>query len=136
MLWRGLTDPNIDTPMAITAAGLAGKYNITRKETDEYALRSQKRWRLANNNGHFKQEIEPMKIKSRKGEILFEVDEHPSETTLESLAKLPPAFTKSGVITSGSASVSLFPELPKQFYRAYVTALLRLLLRVMRRFER
>jgi acetyl-CoA acetyltransferase len=58
----------------------------------------------ANNNGNFKQEIEPLKMKSRKGETSFEVDEHPREATPESLAKLPPVFKKDGTVTAGSAS--------------------------------
>lgn len=69
-------------------------------------MKSQSRWRLANNAGYFKQEIEPLKFKTRKGEVSFEVDEHPREATIEQLAKLPPVFKKEGVVTAGSASVS------------------------------
>ncbi|KAI6180310.1 3-ketoacyl-CoA thiolase, mitochondrial [Aphelenchoides besseyi] len=103
-LWQGLTDQHIKTPMGITAENLGEKYGITRQEVDEYALKSQNRWRLANNAGYFKKEIEALKLKSRKGEIAFEVDEHPRETTIESLQKLPPVFKKNGLVTAGTAS--------------------------------
>ncbi|KAI6171542.1 hypothetical protein M3Y97_01027900 [Aphelenchoides bicaudatus] len=104
VLWQGLTDQHIKTPMGVTAENLGAKYGITRKEADEFSLKSQSRWRLANNAGYFKQEIEPLKLKTRKGEVSFEVDEHPRETTPESLAKLPPVFKKDGLVTAGSAS--------------------------------
>ena len=103
-LWQGLTDQHIKTPMGVTAENLGEKYKLTRKETDEFALKSQNRWRLANNAGYFKQEIEPMKLKTRKDEVSFEVDEHPRETTIEHLGKLPTVFKKDGVVTAGSAS--------------------------------
>lgn len=60
---------------------------------------------LANNAGYFKAEIEPVKVKGRKGEESFEVDEHPREVTIENLAKLPPVFKKEGLVTAGNASV-------------------------------
>ncbi|KAI6204271.1 Acetyl-CoA acyltransferase 2 [Aphelenchoides besseyi] len=107
-LWQGLTDQHIKTPMGITAENLGEKYGITRQEVDEYALKSQNRWRLANNAGYFKKEIEALKLKSRKGEIAFEVDEHPRETTIESLQKLPPVFKKNGLgVSDGAAAVVL-----------------------------
>ncbi|KAI1724753.1 acetyl-CoA acetyltransferase [Ditylenchus destructor] len=103
-LWQGLTDSHINTPMGITAETLGEKYKITREEADEFAHKSQSRWRLANNAGYFKAEIEPMKLKSKKGEEVFEVDEHPRETTPESLAKLQPVFKKGGLVNAGNAS--------------------------------
>jgi acetyl-CoA acyltransferase 2 len=103
-LWQGLTDPNAKAPMIITAEMLAEKVGVTRQEADEYSLQSQNRWRAANDAGHFKQEIAPLKIKSRKGGISFEVDEHPRGATLESLAKLEPVLLQGGVVTAGSAS--------------------------------
>jgi acetyl-CoA acyltransferase 2 len=103
-LWQGLTDWQINTPMGLTAEKLGEQYKVTRQEADEFALKSQNRWRLANNAGYFKNEIEPMKLKSKKGEEVFEVDEHPRETTAESLAKLAPVFKKDGLVTAGNAS--------------------------------
>jgi len=106
VLWQGLTDWGCNTPMGVTAENLGAKYNVTRAECDEYAHRSQTRWRLANNGGWFKAEIEPISVKSKKGaETAFEVDEHPRETTPESLGKLPSVFKKDGgLVSAGNAS--------------------------------
>ncbi|CAK5062208.1 unnamed protein product [Meloidogyne enterolobii] len=105
VLWQGLVDQQIKMPMGITAENLGEKYKITRQEADEYAAKSQQRWRLANNAGYFKSEIEPIKIKGKKGtETLFEVDEHPREVSAEQLAKLPPVFKKNGLVNAGNAS--------------------------------
>lgn len=91
--------------MAVTAENLAKKYNISRKECDEYALSSQHRFAAAQQSGHFKSEISGIELKGRKGPELFEVDEHPRpQTTIEGLAKLPPVFLKDGVVTAGNAS--------------------------------
>lgn len=103
-LWQGLTDQHVKLPMGITAENLGAKYNVTREEVDNFALDSQTRWKLANNAGYFKAEIEPLKLKGRKGEESFEVDEHPRETTIESLTKLKPVFKKDGLVTAGNAS--------------------------------
>lgn len=105
VLWQGLTDWQINIPMGITAENLGAKYGVTRQEADDFALLSQSRWRLANNAGYFKSEIEPIKLKGRKGEEIFDVDEHPRETTPESIAKLPPVFKKDGLVNAGNASV-------------------------------
>ncbi|KAF7639938.1 hypothetical protein Mgra_00000379 [Meloidogyne graminicola] len=105
VLWQGLSDQQVNMPMGITAENLGEKYKITRQECDEYAVKSQQRWRLANNAGYFKSEIEPIKLKGKKGEeILFEIDEHPREVTLEQVAKLPPVFKKNGLVNAGNAS--------------------------------
>lgn len=104
VLWQGLTDWHINTPMGLTAEKLGEKYNVTRDDADVFAEKSQSRWRLANNAGYFKSEIEPIKLKSNKGEEVFEIDEHPRETTKESLAKLRPVFKKDGLVTAGNAS--------------------------------
>uniref|UniRef100_A0A914BUD8 Mitochondrial 3-ketoacyl-coa thiolase n=1 Tax=Acrobeloides nanus TaxID=290746 RepID=A0A914BUD8_9BILA len=103
-LWQGLTDQQIKTPMGITAEKLGAQYKLTRKEVDEFALRSQTRWRLSNNNGYFKNEITPIKIKGKKGEVSFEVDEHPRDTTIEILSGLKPVFQEGGLVTAGNAS--------------------------------
>ena len=63
---------------------------------------------LAQNNGHFKEEIAPVTLKSRKGDQIFDVDEHPKPgTALDGLSKLPPVFKKNGTVTAGNASVSI-----------------------------
>ncbi len=104
-LWSALTDSYTGTPMAVTAENLATKYGLTRAECDAYALSSQQRWAAANEKGLFKNEIVSIEIANKKGPIRFAVDEHPRpQTTLETLAKLPPVFKKDGVVTAGNAS--------------------------------
>jgi acetyl-CoA acyltransferase 2 len=104
-LWSALTDSYCNAPMAITAENLATKYGITRDQCDEYALLSQKRWSDANAAGVFKDEIAPLEIPSKKGNVTFAVDEHPRpQSTKEILAKLNPVFKKDGVVTAGNAS--------------------------------
>lgn len=105
-LWQGLTDEYAKTPMGITAENLAKKYNITREDTDRYAHQSQQRWKKAQDQGFFKDEIEPIKMKSKKGEELYEIDEHPRpQTTIEQLSKLVAVFKKeNGTVTAGNAS--------------------------------
>lgn len=106
MMWASLTDAYSNTPMGVTAENLAAKFNLTRQEVDEFALRSQQTWAKAQEKGVFKDEIAPVEIKTRKGVKVMDRDEHPKpETTLEGLAKLPPVFKKDGgVVTAGSAS--------------------------------
>ena len=104
-LWSTLTDVHIKTPMGLTAENLAAKYNLTRLECDEFALKSQQNWKRAQAEGRFKAEMAPVMIKGKKGPESFEVDEHPRpQTTMESLAKLPPVFKKDGTVTAGNAS--------------------------------
>ncbi|KAG9007778.1 hypothetical protein FRB94_001682 [Tulasnella sp. JGI-2019a] len=94
-----------EAPMGITGENLATKYSITREQSDAFGLLSQQRWAKANAEGAFKAEISPIELKSKKGTEIFEVDEHPRpQTTSESLAKLPPAFKKDGLVTAGTAS--------------------------------
>jgi acetyl-CoA acyltransferase 2 len=104
-LWSALTDSYCKTPMAVTAENLAQKYGITREQCDEYALSSQQRWAAAKEKGLFKDEIAPLTLQQKKGTVEFAVDEHPRpQSTLETLAKLPPVFKKDGVVTAGNAS--------------------------------
>ncbi|GAB6022139.1 3-ketoacyl-CoA thiolase, mitochondrial [Chamberlinius hualienensis] len=104
-LWSGLTDWNINVSMGMTAENLAVKYNISREQCDQYALQSQLRWKTANENGVFADEIAPVVLEVKKGEEIMTVDEHPKPlTTLEKLAKLPTVFKKDGVVTAGTAS--------------------------------
>lgn len=103
MLQSALTDEYVGCGMGITAENLAEKYNITREEQDEYAKLSHERAEAARDK--FAEEIVPVEIKTRKGTVLFERDEHiKPDTTLETLAKLKPAFLKDGTVTAGNAS--------------------------------
>lgn len=104
-LWASLTDSYCNLPMALTAEKLGEQYNITRQQTDEFALKSQQNWGKANAAGVFKNEITPFKIKVKGKEVNFEVDEHPRpQTTPEGLAKLKSLFKKDGCVTAGTAS--------------------------------
>jgi acetyl-CoA acyltransferase 2 len=104
MLWEGLTDSLVKLPMGLTAENLAEKYGISREECDRYAVQTQARWKKANESGFFKDEIAPVTVKGKKGEELFEVDEHPRAATIENMAKLPPVFKKNGTVNAGNAS--------------------------------
>lgn len=100
-----LTDPFGVGHMGITAENLAAKHGITREEQDAYAVESQARAARALAEGRFKSQIVPITLKTRKGEVVFDTDEHPKPgTTLEQLAKLKPAFKKDGTVTAGNAS--------------------------------
>lgn len=106
MLVEGLNDPLGHFHMGITSENLAAKYGITRQDQDELAYTSQTRAVAAIAAGRFKDEIVPVPIPQKKGDpILFDTDEHPrKDASLESLAKLPPAFKKDGTVTAGNAS--------------------------------
>jgi acetyl-CoA C-acetyltransferase len=93
-----------DLNMGITAENIAEKYNISRQEQDEFALRSQVNVQNAISKGYFEKEIVPYEMNSRKGTIEFKIDEHPRETSLEKLAKLQPVFKEGGTVTAGNAS--------------------------------
>jgi acetyl-CoA C-acetyltransferase len=95
-----------DPPMGITAENLVKKYGISREEQDEFALRSQQKMARAMQEGRFKEQIVPITVPVKKGEsIVFDTDEHPRpNTTMEALAKLPPAFLEGGTVTAGNSS--------------------------------
>ncbi|AOH54700.1 acetyl-CoA acetyltransferase [Peribacillus muralis] len=95
-----------DPPMGITAENLAGKYEVSREEQDEFALQSQKKMAKAMEEGRFDEQIMPMSILGRKGETReFKVDEHPRpQITKEGLANLSPAFLEDGSVTAGNCS--------------------------------
>lgn len=90
--------------MGLTAENLAEKYSISRTEQDEFALRSQENARRAISTEIFTKEIVPYQIKTKKGLMEFNVDEHPRETSLEKLADLKPVFKKNGTVTAGNSS--------------------------------
>ena len=101
----GLTDAFENYHMGITAENIAEQYNITREEQDEFALLSQKKATAAIENNQFANEIVPIVIKTRREEIIFDTDEYVRpNATLESLARLRPAFKKDGTVTAGNAS--------------------------------
>lgn len=101
----GLVDALLGYHMGITADNIAEQYNIPREEQDEWALMSNQRAVHAIEQGWFKDEIIPIEIKTRKGMVTFDTDEHPkADTTLEKLAKLRPVFKKDGTVTAGNAS--------------------------------
>jgi acetyl-CoA acyltransferase 2 len=106
LLWECLTDSNTKMSMAQTAEKLGEKYELSRVDVDQVAVDSQTRWAAANAAGKFKDEIVPVILKSKKGDVSFEVDEHPRATDAAALAKLPPYFKKDGLVTAGNASGS------------------------------
>lgn len=105
MMVAVLTDPFGVGHMGITAENLAVKWKISREEQDAFALESQRRAAAAIAEGRFKSQIVPIPLKTRKGDVIFDTDEHgKANTTLESLAKMKPAFQKDGTVTAGNAS--------------------------------
>jgi len=105
-MWDGLTQLGYGIGMGLTAENVAKRYNITREEQDEIALQSQQRAAAAIKEGRFNDEIIPVGIPQRKGDPVYVTkDEYPrDDTTLEKLAKLPPAFIKKGTVTAGNSS--------------------------------
>ena len=104
-LWSALLDTHCGCTMAGTAENCAAKYGVTREEQDRYAIRSQQLADKAWKEGRLKEEVVPVELKSRKGVELFSQDDHMRpDSTMEGLAKLPPAFSKNGCVTAGNAS--------------------------------
>src|SRR6266705_571553 len=105
MIKDGLWDAFNGYHMGNTAENVAKQYQITRQQQDEFAVASQNKAEAAQKAGRFKDEIVPITIKTRKGDIIVADDEYPRHgATLESMAKLRPAFEKDGTVTAGSAS--------------------------------
>lgn len=101
-LWDGLLDTNVGCTMAVTAENLAKQYQLTREEIDAHAYSSHERARA--NRDKLREEIVPVEVKTKKGTILLEEDQHVRETSIEQLAKLPARFIEGGVVTPGNAS--------------------------------
>ena len=100
-----LTDPFGAGHMGITAENLAEKWELSREDQDALAAESHRRAAAAIAEGRFKEQIVPVVMKSRKGEVVFDTDEHVKpNTTVESLGKMRPAFKKDGTVTAGNAS--------------------------------
>ncbi|MEK7230598.1 MAG: acetyl-CoA C-acyltransferase family protein [Pseudomonadota bacterium] len=105
MMVGALTDPFDTVHMAITAENIAEKWKITREQQDEFAVESHRRAINAIEKGHFKEQILPVELKTRKGTTLFDRDEHPrADASMEGMAKLRAVFKKDGSITAGNAS--------------------------------
>lgn len=100
-----LTDAYAGIPMAITAENLGEKYGITREQVDNYSMKSQTRYKLAQEKGFFQQETVPVKIESKKGTIEVSKDEHPKpDVPLEKIKNLKPLFKPNGLVTAATAS--------------------------------
>ncbi len=105
MMTAALHDPFGHGHMGITAENVADKYGISREDQDAFAVESHHRAARAIDEGRFKEQIVPMVIKSRKGDTVFETDEHVrADATVENMAKLRAAFKKDGGVTAGNAS--------------------------------
>jgi len=105
MIVDGLWDVYNQYHMGVTAENVAKKFDISRAEQDEFALRSQQKAEAAQKEGKFKDEIIPLEIPSKKGPVVFDTDEYPKHgSSLEALASLRPAFNKEGTVTAGNAS--------------------------------
>jgi acetyl-CoA C-acetyltransferase len=105
MIQDGLWCAFNDYHMGITAENVAAKFNVTREAQDQLAFESQSKAVKAIDGGCFKQEILPVVIKGKKGDIVFDTDEYPKrDAALDKLAALKPAFKKDGTVTAGNAS--------------------------------
>lgn len=105
MMYDAFIDAFYNYHAGVTAENLVDMYKIPRQEADEWGLMSNQRACKAIAEGKFKEEIIPVEIKTKKGTVLFDTDEHPNpNASMESLAKLKPAFKSDGIITAGNAS--------------------------------
>ena len=105
MIKDGLWDAFNGYHMGNTAENVAKQYQITRAQQDEFAVASQNKAEAAQKAGRFKDEIAPVTVKSRKGDVVVDTDEYPRHgATLDSMGKLRPAFEKDGTVTAGNAS--------------------------------
>jgi len=104
MVYDGLWEIFYNYHMGLTSENIAEKYGITREEQDKLALLSHQRALAAIKDGIFKQEIVPVEVREKREIKQFDTDEHPRETSMEALAKLPPVFKKDGAVTAGNAS--------------------------------
>jgi acetyl-CoA C-acetyltransferase len=105
MIKDGLWDAFNGYHMGNTAENVARQWQITRAQQDEFAVGSQNKAEAAQKSGRFKDEITPVTIEGRKGDVVVDADEYPKHgTTLEAIAKLRPAFNKEGTVTAANAS--------------------------------
>jgi 3-oxoadipyl-CoA thiolase len=106
--WR-FTNPALSAlyypyTMGETAENVASKWNLSRQAQDVFAHNSQLKWANAQKENKFKSEIEPVELKTKKGTEIFDTDEHPRLSSVETLAGLKPAFIKDGTVTAGNSS--------------------------------
>ncbi|MBT3275551.1 MAG: acetyl-CoA C-acyltransferase, partial [Spirochaetales bacterium] len=106
MIRDGLWEIFNDYHMGLTGENVAAKFSISRERQDEFALNSQRKWAAAQNDGKFKNELLPLKLSGKKGQIIsFDQDEYPRpDSDSEKLAALKPSFKKDGTVTAGNAS--------------------------------
>jgi acetyl-CoA C-acetyltransferase len=105
MIKDGLWDAFNGYHMGNTAENVARQWQITRAQQDEFAVGSQNKAEAAQKSGRFKDEIAPVTVKTRKGDVVVDADEYPKHgTTLDQIAKLRPAFSKDGTVTAANAS--------------------------------
>jgi acetyl-CoA C-acetyltransferase len=104
MVYDGLWEIFYNYHMGLTSENIAEKFGITREEQDKLALMSHQRALAAIRDGISKQEIVPVEVREKREIKQFDTDEHPRETSMEALAKLPPVFKKDGAVTAGNAS--------------------------------
>ena len=104
MVHDGLWEIFNNYHMGITSENIAEKYGISRQEQDQFALMSNQRAMAAINDGTFQQEIVPVEVRVKKEVKQFDTDEHPRDTSMELLGKLPAVFKKDGSVTAGNAS--------------------------------
>ncbi|MBE7244952.1 MAG: acetyl-CoA C-acyltransferase family protein [Actinomycetospora chiangmaiensis] len=99
-----LSDPFGNGHMGVTAENVAARYGIARETQDAFAAESQARAARAIQEGRFREQILPIEVQRKRETIAFDTDEHPKPTSAEDLAKLRPAFSKTGSVTAGNAS--------------------------------
>ncbi|TWG86483.1 acetyl-CoA C-acetyltransferase [Luteimonas sp. J16] len=104
MAWDGLTNPYDGQSMGVFAEACADKYGFTREEQDAFAIESVTRAKAAIEAGAFKDEIVPVKVASRKGEVEVATDEQPGKSDVAKIPTLRPAFRKDGTVTAASSS--------------------------------
>lgn len=104
MIKDGLWDAFNNYHMGITAENIVEQWGISREEQDDFGYRSQELAKKAIEEGRFKDEIVPVVIKGKKGDIVFDTDEHPRQVAREKMAELRPAFKKDGTVTAANAS--------------------------------
>jgi len=104
MVHDGLWEIFYNYHMGVTSENIAEKYGITREEQDRFALESNNRALAATRDGIFREEIVPVEVKVKRETKLFDTDEHPRETSMELLGKLPTVFKTDGAVTAGNAS--------------------------------
>ena len=104
-MWDSLTNLGVGPAMGITAENVADLYGVTREDMDKYSQRSQERAIAAIDGGRFKDEIIPITLHTKKGDVVIDTDEHPRrDSSVEKLSKLKPTFKEGGKVTAGNSS--------------------------------